>query len=117
MGRRAWISSLWLEEMIKPLLASAARMAIYLEVSISKSSNNSAVWMAGTYGSFSAIPISGLNSYGIVDSANVFIIVNKWEAHGSLCNIAPMPRSDWIVEFQDLFVLAEHLFEEVPLVE
>jgi hypothetical protein len=34
-----------------------------------------------------------------------------------LCDIGPMPWGDGIVDVQDLIVLAEHLFEEIPPVE
>jgi hypothetical protein len=34
-----------------------------------------------------------------------------------LCDIGTMPWGDGIVDVQDLKVLAEHLFEEVPPVE
>jgi hypothetical protein len=34
-----------------------------------------------------------------------------------LCDIGTMPWGDDIVDVQDLKVLAEHLFEEVPPVE
>jgi len=33
------------------------------------------------------------------------------------CNIGPKPFGDGIVDVQDLIVLAEHLFEEIPPVE
>jgi hypothetical protein len=31
-----------------------------------------------------------------------------------LCDIGPTPFGDCIVDVQDLIVLAEHLFEEIP---
>jgi hypothetical protein len=34
-----------------------------------------------------------------------------------LCDIGPTPLGDGIVDVQDLIVLAEHLFEEVPLAQ
>jgi len=33
------------------------------------------------------------------------------------CDIGPTPLGDGIVDVQDLIVLAEHLFEEIPPVE
>ena len=56
-------------------------------------------------------PIVDLNADGIVDSADMCIIVDHWGTDNSLCDIGPMPWGDGIVDVQDLIVLAEHLFE------
>jgi len=61
------------------------------------------------------IPIVDLNGDGIVDSADMVIMVDNWGTDNSLCDIGPMPWGDGIVDVEDLIVLAEHLFEEVPL--
>jgi len=63
------------------------------------------------------IPIVDLNGDGIVDAADMCIIVDHWGTDESLCDIGPMPWGDGIVDVQDLIVLAEHLFEEIPPVE
>jgi hypothetical protein len=63
------------------------------------------------------IPIVDLNSDGIVDSADMVIMIDHWGTDNSLCDIGPMPWGDGIVNVQDLIVLAEHLFEEIPPVE
>jgi len=63
------------------------------------------------------IPIVDFNSDGIVDSADMCIMVDYWGTDEPLCDIGPMPWGDGIVDVQDLVVLAEHLFEEVPSVE
>ena len=63
------------------------------------------------------IPIVDLNGDGIVDAADLTIIVDNWGTDDPLCDIGPMPWGDGIVDVQDLIVLAEHLFEEVPPVE
>jgi len=63
------------------------------------------------------IPIVDLNADGIVDAADMCIIVDHWGENYSLCDIGPMPWGDGIVDVQDLIILAEHLFEEVPPVE
>jgi Tol biopolymer transport system component len=73
----------------------------------------------GNYGAWDLwqapiIPIVDLNSDGIVDSADMCIIVDNWGTDNSLCDIGPMPWGDGIVDVQDLIVLAEHLFEEFP---
>jgi len=63
------------------------------------------------------MPIVDLNSDGIVDAADMCIIVDNWGTDEPLCDIGPMPWGDGIVDVQDLVVLSEHLFEEVPPVE
>ena len=60
------------------------------------------------------IPIVDLNSDGIVDAADMCIIVDHWGTDDPVCDIGPMPWGDGIVDVQDLIVLAEHLFEELP---
>jgi hypothetical protein len=72
----------------------------------------------GGYGSHdlwqvSIEPIVDLNSDGIVDAADMCIVVDHWGTDNSLCDIGPMPWGNGIVDVQDLMVLAEHLFEEV----
>ena len=58
-------------------------------------------------------PVVDLNSDGIVDSADMCIIVDHWGEDYSLCDIGPTPFGDGIVDVQDLIVLSEHLFENV----
>jgi len=65
----------------------------------------------------SITPIVDLNVDGIVDSADMCIMVDHWGTDEPLCDIGPMPWGDGIVDVQDLIVLAEHLFEEIPVVE
>ena len=62
------------------------------------------------------VPIVDLNADGIVDSADMCIMVEYWGTDNSLCDIGPMPWGDGIVDVQDLIVLAEHLFEAYRLV-
>ena len=59
------------------------------------------------------IPIVDLNGDGIVDSADICIMVDHWGENEQSCDIGPMPWGDGIVDVQDLIVLAEHLFEEI----
>jgi hypothetical protein len=63
------------------------------------------------------IPIVDFNGDGIVDSADMCIMVDYWGTNESLCDIYPIPWGDGIVDVQDLIVLAEHLFEEFPLAQ
>jgi len=62
-------------------------------------------------------PIVDFNSDGIVDSADMCIMVDNWGTDEHLCDIGPMPWGDGVVDVQDLIVLAEHLFEEIPPAE
>ena len=62
----------------------------------------------------SIIPIVDLNGDGIVDSADMVIMVEHWGTDNSLCDIGPMPWGDGIVDVEDLIILAEQLFEEFP---
>jgi predicted secreted protein/Tol biopolymer transport system component len=63
------------------------------------------------------IPIVDLNGDGIVDAADMCIIVDNWGTDNKLCDIGPMPWGDGTVDVQDLIVLAEHLFEVYPSAE
>jgi Tol biopolymer transport system component len=62
-------------------------------------------------------PVVDLNADGIVDAADMCIVVDNWGTDNSLCDIGPMPWGDGIVDVEDLIVLAEHLFEEVRLAQ
>jgi hypothetical protein len=62
------------------------------------------------------IPIVDLNGDGIVDCADMCIMVDHWGKNYSLCDIGPTPLGDGIVDVQDLIVLAEHLFEDYRLI-
>jgi len=54
------------------------------------------------------------NGDGIVDSADVSLMIDYWGTDEPLYDIGPMPWGDGIVDVQDLIVLAGHLFEEFP---
>ncbi|MHC4536051.1 MAG: hypothetical protein ACYS6K_19040 [Planctomycetota bacterium] len=58
-------------------------------------------------------PVVDLNSDGIVDVADMCIIVDNWGTDEPLCDIGPTPFGDGIVDCEDLIVLAEHLFEDL----
>jgi len=57
-------------------------------------------------------PVVDLNGDGIVDCADMCIMVDHWLTDDPLYDIAPRPFGDGIVDVQDLIVLAEHLLEE-----
>ncbi len=67
----------------------------------------------GLYGDIwqvSIEPVVDLNGDGIVNSADMCIMVDYWGTDEPLCDIGPTPFGDGIVDVQDLIVLAEHLF-------
>ena len=55
-------------------------------------------------------PIVDFNGDGIVDCADMCIMVDYWHTDEPLCDIGPMPWGDGIVDVEDLIVLAEYLF-------
>jgi hypothetical protein len=71
-------------------------------------SNDWSIWQV------EVTPIVDLNRDGIVDAADVSIMIDNWHTNDPLCDVAPAPMGDGFVDIQDLTVLAEHLFEEVP---
>ena len=56
------------------------------------------------------------NADGIVDAADMSIIVDHWGENYPLCDIGPAPFGDNIIDVQDLIVLAEYLFTEPGLI-
>lgn len=56
--------------------------------------------------------IADLNRDGIVDSADMCIMVDYWHTDEPSCDVAPPAFGDGIVDVQDLVVLAENLFED-----
>ena len=58
-------------------------------------------------------PPPDFNGDGIVDSADMCIMVDHWGEYYPPCDIAPPPFGNGIIDVQDLIVLAEHLFEEI----
>ncbi len=62
-------------------------------------------------------PTPDFNGDGIVDAADMCMMIDYWGTDESLYDIAPSPFGDGIVDVQDLIVLAEHLFEVYPSAE
>jgi len=63
------------------------------------------------------LPVVDVDTGGIVDSADMCIIVDHWGSDESLCDIGPMPWSEGIVDIQDMIVLTKHLFKDSPFFE
>jgi hypothetical protein len=57
-----------------------------------------------------------LNSDGIVDCADICMVVDHWHTDDLRYDLGPMPGGDGIVDGQDLLVLSDHLFEDHRLV-
>jgi hypothetical protein len=57
-------------------------------------------------------PVVDFNGDGIVDCADMCIMVDHWGEDYSLCDIGPTPFGDGIVDVQDLIALSKHLFED-----
>ena len=74
-------------------------------------------WIGGIFLIRMPNNIADLNGDGIVDSADMCIMIDHWGTDNQLCDIAPMPWGDGVVDVQDLIVLAEHLFEVYPSAE
>ena len=76
-------------------------------------------WLGGTF--LIRMPtrdnIGDLNDDGIVDAADMSILIENWGTNNQLCDIAPMPWGDGVVDIQDMIVLTEHLNEIYPSAE
>jgi hypothetical protein len=57
-----------------------------------------------------------LNRDGIVDGADISVMVDHWHTDEPLYDIAPEHIGDGIVDVQDLIILSEHLFEDYRMV-
>ena len=86
---------------------SADGSTLFFRYSQSGRNSSGDIWQS------SIIPIVDFSGDGIVDAADMCIMVDYWGTDETLCDIGPMPWGDGIVDVQDLIVLAEHLFKEV----
>ena len=59
--------------------------------------------------------IADLNRDGIVDSADICMMVDHWQTDEPYCDIAPVPFGDGMVDVQDMALLGENLFEDYYL--
>ena len=53
------------------------------------------------------------NGDGIIDCADMCMMIEQWHTDNPLYDIAPAPLGDGIVDVQDLIMLSEHLYEEI----
>jgi hypothetical protein len=96
------------------LTFSAACSTIYFSRGKQISGGPVTAWASYDIWQVDVIPLVDLNGDGIVDATDITIMVDNWHTDNPLCDIAPAPLGDGFVDIQDLIVLAEHLFEEVP---
>ena len=54
-------------------------------------------------------PVIDLNGDGLVDCADIEIMLDNWGTDDSLCDIGPTPFGDGVVDVEDLIVLVEHM--------
>ncbi|MBN2593007.1 MAG: hypothetical protein JXA81_05820 [Sedimentisphaerales bacterium] len=59
------------------------------------------------------LPNVDFNGDGIVDCADMRMMIDYWGTDERIYDIAPTPSGDGCVDVQDLILLSEHLFEEI----
>ena len=119
MARRATISSPWQTPVnLGPLVNSPAHEQ-GARISPDGSTLYFATYSDGIWEDWQVpiIPVCDFNGDGIVDIADVGIMIEHWCTDDPLCDIGPMPWGDGFVDAQDLIVLAENLLEETPPAE
>jgi hypothetical protein len=62
------------------------------------------------------VPILDFNGDGIIDSADMCIMVDHWGEDYSMCDIGPTPWGDGIVDFRDLVVLSKYWLTDSRLI-
>jgi hypothetical protein len=60
-------------------------------------------------------PTADFNEDGVVDKADVNILIDHWQNDYAPCDVAPPPFGDGIVDVQDLVYLSERLFTDYRL--
>ena len=84
---------------------SADGSTLFFVPSLSNRWNGGDIWQAPI------IPVVDFNGDGIVDSADMDIMVDYWHTDEPLCDIGPTPLGDGIVDAQDMLILTEYLTE------
>jgi uncharacterized protein (TIGR02246 family) len=90
---------------------SADGSTLFFRASLSGSHSGGDIWQAPI------VPVVDFNGDGIVDAADMCIVVDHWGTDEPLCDIGPMPWGDGIIDVQDLLVLTEYLAKEKVDVE
>jgi len=116
--RRATTNDPWGEPVNLGPIINSSESEDYPNVSADGSSlffrySQSGRYSGGDLWQASITPIVDFNGDGIVDAADMCIMVDYWGTDESLCDIGPTPLGDGIVDIHDFIVLTEHLFEEI----
>jgi hypothetical protein len=111
MTRRATVSSPWQNPINLGSLVNSPAHEMAARISPDGSTLYFVTNSNGIWNNWQApiIPIVDFNGDGIVDAADVCIMVENWYTDYPLCDIGPMPWGDGIVDVKDLVLLAEHL--------
>ena len=98
------------EEELRPSISADGRTLYFVSYGRPGGYGHYDIWKAAIN------PIVDLNGDGIVNAADMCIIVDHWGTDDPSCDIGPMPWGDGIVNIEDLKVLAEYLFEDYRLI-
>jgi len=98
------------EEELRPSISADGRTLYFVSYGRPGGYGHYDIWKAAIN------PIVDLNGDGIVNAADMCIIVDHWGTDDPSCDIGPMPWGDGIVDVEDLKVLAEYLFEDYRLI-
>ena len=126
VSQRRTVSSPW----GSPVLFAPVQMP-GLEFNLSFSENDSTLYFSNSddfYGmhdlwKIEVTPVVDFNVDGIVNALDVLLMVEDWGNVGgrtgktTLCDIAPFPVGDGVVDAKDLLVLAEYMIEGIPLAD
>jgi Tol biopolymer transport system component len=118
MTRRATTDDPWGEPMnLGPTINSSA-WEEYPNISADGSTlffrySQSGRWSDGDIWQAPIIPILDFNADGVVDVADMCIMVDHWGKNYSYCDIGPTPLGDGVVDTQDLVALSEYFFEDI----
>ena len=118
MTRRATVSDPWDEPVNLGSTVNSSAFEDYSNISADGSTLFFRYSQSGRYGGGDIwqapiIPIVDFNADGIVDTADMCLMVDHWGENYSYCDIGPTPLGDGVVDTQDLIVLSEYFFEEI----
>jgi hypothetical protein len=86
---------------------SADGSTLFFRASLTDRRSGGDIWQAPI------IRIVDFNADGIVDAADVCIMVDHWGENYSYCDIGPTPLGDGIVDTQDLIALSEYFYKDI----
>jgi hypothetical protein len=61
-------------------------------------------------------PVLDLNNDGVIDDADMDVLISHWHTDNMLCDIAPLPTGDSYVDIKDLLMLTEHLGQDLHII-